>query len=561
MRADGLIDAAVNALVSLYLSWTDATLRAPLLRLAQRPAEAQRRTLLEIVRENAETEFGREHGFADVKSLADFRARTPVRDFDGLAPYIRRQAAGAPALTAAPPVYYARTSGTTGRFKDVPLTAAGLRQVKRAQKLLAASLHAGTGFFRGQVLGFASPAVEGVTAAGAPYGSMSGGVYRSITPVVARKLFVPPGAYAVADYDRKYLLYALASVAAPEVTGVATANPSTIQRVLDVVETDGERLVELLEGGPPAGMAEDEAAVVRAIRARVSDRAGRARALRALLAADGRLYAQALWPKLAAVATWTGGSCGIALEELIPRLPRGARIVELGYSASELMAAANVDAVRNVCLPLLDEHVYELVPRAAREAGRDETLGLEEARVGEEYYVVVTTRSGLYRYDINDIVLAEEGVGQCVGLRFLQKGKGVTSVTGEKLSEHQAIAAVRDALRARGVAAAFFLLLADERERRYELLLELTDPAPLDALAADVDARLASSNEEFSAKRASGRLGPVTARLLRDGAGEAIKRAALAAGARESQYKPLVLDYARNWADRLPALCATGVAA
>jgi hypothetical protein len=225
------------------------------------------------------------------------------------------------------------------------------------------------------------------------------------------------------------------------------------------------------------------------------------------------------------------------------------------------MGAATIDAARGLCLPLLTDQVYEFAARADREAGRPGFLGLHEIVPGEDYYVFVTTRSGLYRYDINDIVRAAPGVAGCPGLRFLQKGRGVTSITGEKLSEHQLIAAVTETLTARRLDAATFLALADEDAARYELWLEGTGGADVDELAAAVDAGLRARNVEYDDKRAGGRLGPLRVRRLRDGASDAIRRASVARGVREAQYKPVVLDVARHWRATLAPLAADPVAA
>ncbi len=54
-------------------------------------------------------------------------------------------------------------------------------------------------------------------------------------------------------------------------------------------------------------------------------------------------------------------------------------------------------------------------------------------------------------------------------LRFVQKGKGVTSITGEKLYESQVLVAVRAVLDQYGASARFVMMLADEADRRYSL--------------------------------------------------------------------------------------------
>ena len=72
----------------------------PLAQLAGRPDEAQTTVLRELLSNNADTRFGREHGFADIRDHKTFVARVPVQTYDTLRPYVEEQRlTGAAALT------------------------------------------------------------------------------------------------------------------------------------------------------------------------------------------------------------------------------------------------------------------------------------------------------------------------------------------------------------------------------------------------------------------------------------------------------------------------------
>ena len=84
------------------------------------PRRAQAELLSEILRDNAGTEFGREHGFADIADLSAYRRRVPVASFDDFAPRIARMMNGEQALLIAdPPIFVARTCGTSGAPKHI----------------------------------------------------------------------------------------------------------------------------------------------------------------------------------------------------------------------------------------------------------------------------------------------------------------------------------------------------------------------------------------------------------------------------------------------------------
>lgn len=543
-----------NRAIDVYLAYIGITKRAPLLRAAQNPKVSQDKLLRRIMRDNAQTSIGQRYGFADITSLEAYRQRVPIHGFDDLADCVAAQQNGERALTMQKPVYYTRTSGTTGRTKDIPLTRHGLAQIGDVQKHLAYSLWRDTGFLRGALLAFASPAREGRLPNGVSYGATSGSAYRSLSPILESKFAVPRAAFAIGDAEEKYRIYALGVLARGDITGAVAANPSSILKVARIIQDDGPALLHALSCRQFDGFSSAAQPVAQRIAARMDGE--RVEVLCETLARDGALGPAQVWPSLSAIACWTGGSCGAALTPLMALLPPGVRVVEYGYSASEFMGTVNVDARANIGLPQLTHNVYEFVPRAAWDAGDRTCLGLHELEVGEEYHIVVTTRSGLYRYHINDVVRAVSGKGGCPGLVFLQKGRGVTNITGEKLCEHQVITAMQEVLKARGIPAHGFVVLADEHAARYTVCLETDAVFDEDAFASAVDDAFKGANSEYADKRASSRLaGPQVVRW-RMGAGEMVKGWALAQNMREAQYKPVLLDYLRNWTEFLPQLVA-----
>ena len=87
------------------------------------PEAAQWNKLQQILQRNAQTAFGQEHHFSDIRSVADFQRQVPIRDYEGFRPWIERMTHGEThVLTAQKPLYYCRTSGTTGEPKLTAIT-------------------------------------------------------------------------------------------------------------------------------------------------------------------------------------------------------------------------------------------------------------------------------------------------------------------------------------------------------------------------------------------------------------------------------------------------------
>jgi hypothetical protein len=529
------------------------------------PAQAQAETLAEILALNAGTTFGREHGLGSVRSPADFAKAVPVNDYESLRPYVERQeSTGEPALTAERPLLYATTSGTTGTPKFLPVTPTGLRRQAKAQGLFSSMLHASTGALSGRILGLGGPAVEGYRPGGTAYGSASGLILESLPALIRRRYVIPPAVLNIADHAARYYVTAALALAEGDLTVMATANPSTLLRVRQVIVERWSDLLDDLSAGRLRGAGDIGPQWHREVTAALRPGSRRAAQLRALGAPADLTFGE-LWPRLAAVTTWTGGSCGLAVAGLRDLLAPTTAVVELGYLATEVRGTVAVDTTSGNCVPTLGDNFFEFVDRGARDGegegghvGHGPFLTLAELEQGRQYYVYVTTFDGLYRYDMNDVVEVTGWFGRAPCLAFVQKGKGFTNITGEKLHESQVIEAVVAAGQGRAPGGGFFLMLADTATATYRLYVEgPVHGQDLDGVARAVDEALARLNVEYRSKRASGRLQPVVARELRTGTGEAYRSHCVANGQRDAQFKVMPLQRSEDFTfDLAPAVVA-----
>ena len=518
----------------------------PVKRHAGWPDRAQENVLRNILTANRATQFGVEHGFADVRTPEHFRQRVPVQDYEKLRGYIEHQrCSGEPALTAEAPLFYAQTSGSTGKPKYIPVCASALR-IYRAEQALFTYLQyrACPAAFSGRALGIMGAAVEGRLDSGHHVGSVSGYLYESLPSAVQSRFVLPPKLSTIVDYDLKYLVIVRLALGSPDISYLGSPNPSTFLRLLDILNDRRDTLAHSLETGSLPEIDALEADTREIVRRRL--RPDRARALQ--LRGTAPLTFASLWPGIRLLTTWTGGSCGIVLDKLRTTLPPDAKVMELGYQSTECRGTISLEAETHGGLPPLHHHFFEFVQQDHWDSGRPEFLGLGELAPGKRYYVLVTTAAGLYRYFMNDLVEVAGRYRNTPLLRFVQKGRGVTSLTGEKLYEAQVIQAVQGTARRHGFAPGFFLLVAEEELSSYNLFLEIDHDArpPVTQVAAEVDRRLGELNVEYHSKRASGRLAPLTIALLKQGAGEAYKTACVRAGQREGQFKPAVLQYRRQ---------------
>ena len=153
---------------------------------------------------------------------------------------------------------------------------------------------------------------------------------------------------------------------------------------------------------------------------------------------------------------------------------------------------------------------------------------------------MLTTRGGLYRYNINDIVRVEGFHHEAPLVSFLRKGRDVANLTGEKLHITQVMSALEGAEEHAKLTIFRYALIPQVDSMRYDLLVELEEsqsPETLTGLLKHFDSKLSELNEEYRSKRASARLHSPRLVVMQSGWSEREKKRQVAQGKRDVQFK------------------------
>ncbi len=523
-------------------------LAAEFLRQTQSADEVQRSRLLELVRRNADSQFGRDHHFGEIHSPADFRRRVPVRDYDGHEPYIARVRAGEISALFGPGTrveMFALTSGTTARPKTIPVTKESLRNYRAGWTIWGImAFDAHPAILKDglkPILQLVSNWRESFTSGGIPCGAITGLTAHVQNPLVRQTYCMPPVTMLIKDIEAKYYTALRLSVDR-NLGATMLANPSTLLAIARLGDREKATLIrDVADGGIDAKW--DLPAEVRAgLRSRTRrPRKQTAQRLEKIIERTGRLLPKDYWPELAFVANWTGGTMGAYLRHL-PEYFGDAPVRDIGLIASEGRMTIPVDDFTPAGILDIRHHYFEFMPEDQLGRAEPETIEAAELVEGGAYYILPTTAGGLYRYQIHDLVRCVGFHGRAPLIEFLSKGAHFSSLTGEKLSEFQVVAAVNSAQRALGLRLSSYILLPDWGDPpAYHLLVEegdLRDHAVLTRLAQQVDAELGSLNIEYENKRSTLRLGPIHTRRIVDGSWADFQKRRLArGGGTVEQYK------------------------
>lgn len=498
-----------------YLAWLRARLRR-FTGAAARARELQHETLLAKVSRNADSAFGRDFGFATIRSAADFRARVPVLSYEDHRPYISRVLNGEVTALFAPGtrvLMFAMTSGTTGEPKRVPITEELFYEYRMGWQMWGAGAYGDhPDLLYKKTLQLTSDWQQYAAPCGIPCGQISG-LAATTRPSISQIMFLPPPATTrIHDAAAKHYTALRFALATPKVGMIITANPSSLVEFARRANQQSGSLIRDIHNGTLS--CEIPSEVRQSLGSRIAKRnPARARELERLVSSHGSLLPKQAWPGLSVLAVWTGGSIGI----FIPRLEElygNVAVRDHGLSASE--GRMTIPLADRTSAGMLDfhHHYFEFIP--VEEHGKPSPTVLEghELEVDRDYFILLTTSGGLYRYDIHDVVRCVGFNGQAPLLEFLNKGKNFANFTGEKLSEHQVIRAVEKTFVEMSLPVNYFQLApVMESQPRYVLLVEQNAHKGREVeLAARFQYNLSQLNEEYAEKCASGRLLPVQVR-------------------------------------------------
>ncbi len=518
------------------------------LRQTDRAGDVQRALLMSRIARHADSQFGRDHHFGEIRNPADFRRMVPVRGYDGHEPYIdrvRRGDLGALFGTGTEVLMFAMTSGTTARPKTIPVTRESLADYREGWTIwgmLAFDAHPGIlqGGLR-PILQLASNWREHFTPSGVPCGAITGLTAQMQNPIVRFTYCMPPAASRIEDIESKYYV-ALRLSAHRDLGTIIAANPSTIQAIARLGDREKETLIRDLADGtvdPKWTLPPD---VRRAIRIKTRwRRKEAARRLGEIVGRTGRLLPKDYWPNLEFLANWTGGTMGAYLRGY-PEYFGDRPVRDIGLIASEGRMTIPIEDGTPGGILDIRHHYFEFMPEDQVDRDEPDTVEATDLIEGRRYFILPTTAGGLYRYQIHDLIRCVGFHGRAPIIEFLNKGAHVSSMTGEKLSEFQVVAAVTAAQRTLGLRLGSFLLLPTWGELPfYTLLVEGADlgeslsPA---RLADEVDAQLRRQNSEYENRRTTLRLGPTRTRRLFPGSWADFQKRRLAqSGGTVEQYK------------------------
>lgn len=430
-------------------------------RYATDAEEIQRKVLARLLREAAQTAYGRDHGFGEIRSYEEFSRTVPVNTYEELKGFIDRMRHGErDVLWKGRVKWYAKSSGTTNdKSKFIPVSSAGLHDTHYAGGTDAVALylhsHPESRLFDGRALILGGSHQSNYNLPGSLVGDLSAILIENINPV-ANLFRVPKKRVALlSDFEEKRDLIAREALRknVTNLSGVPSWMMGVITRVLEL---------------------------------------------------SGKQYLDEVWPNLEVF--FHGGIAFTPYRELYHSLIRNPRMQYMEtYNASEGFFGLQSDLADPAMLLMLDYGVfYEFIP--LEEVGKEQpqVVPLWEVETNRNYAIVITTSCGLWRYQIGDTVRFT----QTRPYKFVISGrtKSFINAFGEELIVDNAEQGLAEACQQTGAqvreytAAPVFM---DETGKcRHQWVIEFTKmPTNVGEFATILDRTLQNLNSDYEAKR------------------------------------------------------------
>jgi hypothetical protein len=412
--------------------------------------ELQEEIRKELIQTAHDTRFGRDHGFEEISTYADFKKRVPIRDYEGFRPYADRIAAGEANVSwPGIPRYLAKTSGTTSGVKYIPITRESLPNHFGSARNALFNYVAETGHRRwlnGKMIFLSgSPEMERVN--GIPTGRLSGIVNHEVPAWLRRNQLPSYETNAIEDWEAK------------------------LEAIVD--ETIGADM-RLISGIPPWVQMYYER----------------------LLARSGKRTVKEIFPNLEMFVY--GGVNFEPYRQSLERLVGDVIPSVETYPASEgFIAYQDSQTEAGLLLNTGSGIFFEFVPAEEIFDTQPTRLSLGEVEIGKNYAIILSTSAGLWAYNIGDTVVFTS----LNPYRILVTGriKHFISAFGEHVIGKEVEQAMREVADRHRVEVTEFTVAPQVNptagEPYHEWLVEFARP-PLDAeaFAADLDRAMVGEN-------------------------------------------------------------------
>jgi len=425
------------------------------------PLEIQKETLQKLLHQAKHTEWGERYDFSSISSSKEFSERIPLNDYNSLKADINRIRRGEQNILWPSNIkWFAKSSGTTedkSKFLPVSNEAIEMCHFRGGKDVLALYTRCNpeTKFFTGKGLVLGGSRQINNVSNDSYFGDLSAILIQNM-PFWAQFIRTPDSSVALMDEWEEKIEKIARLTSATNVTSISGVPSWTLVLINKILEiTKASSIKEV-------------------------------------------------WPNFELFIH--GGVSFTPYRDIYKKIFnfKEMRYLET-YNASEGFFAIQDDHSRSDMLLMLDLGVYyEFIPFDKYCKGDFTSVNLEGVELGQNYVLVISTNSGLWRYVIGDTVQFTSKIP--FRLRITGRVKHYINAFGEELIVENADSAINIACELTGAQLREYtaapVYMKEKSQGAHQWLIEfIKQPADLDYFVEVLDNELKSLNSDYEAKR------------------------------------------------------------
>ncbi|MCA9478117.1 MAG: GH3 auxin-responsive promoter family protein, partial [Nanoarchaeota archaeon] len=362
---------------------------------------------------------------------------------------------------------------------------------------------------RGKIMYFAGPWKEGITKGGIPFGSISGYMAKQSPLFAKQRMVFPAEVYNILDFDEKMHRMAIIALGTTNISQIGFSSPIEVLQFFDYIEQNRERLITEIVREHPL--------------------------LAQRLAKLPNFKPRSIWPNLTTINCVMGAS-QLPYIKLVQKRLDIKTANDPGIYASEGRITLGLSTIPRTGLLVAHENFFEFCEQ--QEKGFGKPLLIDQLRRGKIYKVIMTTREGLYRYDIGDLIKVVGFKEKLPLVQFVSRDKFL-NIVGELSPEQVLLQAVQKIIKQEKMLISGFTFTPYTKEKKkrpqYDLLIE-SDQDIKQTFADKLEKELQRNILDYKQMRNEfGRLGPLRISQVKSGSYRAFEKQ------RRGQPKPMII--------------------
>ena len=517
-----------------------------LIEMTKDPMKYNTELLMRIVRDNKDTEYGRKYGFAEIKSIEDYQSRVPITMFDDYAGYIYEMTEEGKTnlITAYPVNHYAKSSGTMGNPKRIPVSDPSLFILNKYNYLIRTAIQCdalGFGWIEPPVINLIEAPMSTLKN-GATYGAISGKIVAALGDKLPLFMTSPVEALIPDVKTNARYLHARFALMNKSSSLAICSYISMILEMMQYIEKEWRMLVRDIEQGTIDESIKMPDEVRESLMAKIRPMPERAAELREIFEAGfDEPVMPKIWPDMTSMVGISTGGFSDYLRRLKEKYAGdGYRYLFPGVTASEGLFTTPVamDDFRSILVP--DSMFYEFIPVDTDDPA--DIVTMDTLEVGRVYEIVATNLSGFYRYRMRDALKVVGMYNNTPMMEFQYRIDQSLSMTGEKTTEVALRTALEMTETELGFSVIDFSVYPDVGDTlRYVYLIEpdsLPEGLTRDAVAESLNANLCRTNVQYGDKIVRGLLQRLDVKYVQPETYLLYRDLAISKGTASSQLKP-----------------------